>query len=133
MTGSCATASLKNIRAANGEFSPAALRAILVSRLGFSDETRFVVALSGGADSVALLSALVAAGWRPRAVHVDHGLHPASEPGQIPAPRCATSSGFPARLNGFRSVRSGSVGTRQRHARPAMQDSWRCWGRAKYW
>ena len=78
MTGSCATASLKNIRAANGEFSPAALRAILVSRLGFSDETRFVVALSGGADSVALLSALVAAGWRPRAVHVDHGLHPAS-------------------------------------------------------
>lgn len=59
-------------------FSPEALAEVLVNRLGFTQATRFVVALSGGGDSVALLSALVAAGWQPRAVHVDHGLHPAS-------------------------------------------------------
>ncbi len=59
-------------------FSPDALGGILGSRLGFSANTSFVVALSGGGDSVALLSALNEAGWHARAVHVDHGLHPDS-------------------------------------------------------
>lgn len=77
-SGSCVTASLKSNKPRRGVFSPEALAAVLVSRLGFTPETRFVVALSGGGDSVALLSALVVAGWQPRAVHVDHGLHPAS-------------------------------------------------------
>jgi tRNA(Ile)-lysidine synthase len=56
-------------------FSPDALGGILASRLGFASNTSFVVALSGGGDSVALLSALSEAGWRTRAVHIDHGLH----------------------------------------------------------
>lgn len=59
-------------------FSPEALREVLLARLGFSSQTRFVVALSGGADSVALLTALVHLGLQVRAVHIDHGLHPAS-------------------------------------------------------
>jgi tRNA(Ile)-lysidine synthetase, N-terminal domain/tRNA(Ile)-lysidine synthetase, C-terminal domain len=37
------------------------------------------VAYSGGADSTALLHALVAAGLTPRAVHVHHGLQPAAD------------------------------------------------------
>ena len=46
----------------------------------FPSETRFVVAFSGGADSLALLHAFVRAresapGLRLRAVHVDHHLH----------------------------------------------------------
>ena len=46
----------------------------------FPPETRFVVAFSGGADSLALLHAFVRAresapGLRLRAVHVDHHLH----------------------------------------------------------
>jgi tRNA(Ile)-lysidine synthase len=59
-------------------FSPDALGGILGSRLGFATNTPFVVALSGGGDSVALLNALNEAGWRARAVHVDHRLHPDS-------------------------------------------------------
>ena len=36
-------------------------------------------AVSGGADSLALLALAVAAGCRATAVHVDHGLRPGSE------------------------------------------------------
>ena len=38
-----------------------------------------VCAVSGGADSLALLALATAAGCRPTAVHVDHGLRPGSE------------------------------------------------------
>ena len=59
-------------------FSPEALREVLLARLGLSSRTRFVVALSGGGDSVALLVALARVGYQVRAVHIDHGLHAAS-------------------------------------------------------
>jgi tRNA(Ile)-lysidine synthase len=66
---------LKSSNPSGDVFSPDALGGILASRLGFASNTSFVVALSGGGDSVALLSALSEAGWRTRAVHIDHGLH----------------------------------------------------------
>lgn len=60
--------------------SPAcAALADLVARL---PQRRFVVALSGGLDSRALLHVAASlrhdAGYELRAIHVDHGLHPAS-------------------------------------------------------
>jgi len=51
---------------------------ILDVRLGFTADTHFVVGLSGGGDSVALLHALAATSRRTRAVHIDHGLQAAS-------------------------------------------------------
>jgi len=66
--------SSKSSSQSGSAFSPGALREILLSRLGFTEQTPFLLALSGGADSVALLAGLVDAGWQPRAVHVDHGL-----------------------------------------------------------
>jgi len=61
-------------------FGAALLRAVLEEHLP-SDATGLLVALSGGADSAALLTALKqGAGWplALRAVHVDHGLQRAS-------------------------------------------------------
>ncbi len=71
--------SLKNIDTA---FSLQALANVL-HRLGLSPETPLKVALSGGLDSCVLLHALcrlrdAAPRRRIAAVHVDHGLHPAS-------------------------------------------------------
>ena len=64
------------------EFSPAILEAILVDRLGLTLATPLRVAYSGGIDSHVLLHALVAlrqsATWRISAIHIDHGLQPAS-------------------------------------------------------
>jgi len=58
------------------------LRGVLEDRLGVPLSSFFVVAYSGGRDSHALLDALCALraahGVRVRAVHVDHGLQPAS-------------------------------------------------------
>jgi len=51
---------------------------ILDVRLGFTADTHFVVGLSGGGDSVALLHALAATSRHTRAVHIDHGLQAAS-------------------------------------------------------
>ena len=42
-----------------------------------------VCAVSGGADSLALLALAVAAGCVPTAVHVDHGLRPGSAPRRV--------------------------------------------------
>jgi tRNA(Ile)-lysidine synthase len=51
----------------------------LLSRCRFPDPgTEVVCAVSGGADSLALLALAVAAGCRPTAVHVDHGLRDGS-------------------------------------------------------
>ena len=62
-------------------FSPSALADVL-HRLGLSPETPLKVAFSGGLDSCVLLHALCALRkelpWRFGAVHVDHGLQPAS-------------------------------------------------------
>jgi tRNA(Ile)-lysidine synthase len=59
-------------------FSVASLRAVLDVHLPV-DASGFVVALSGGADSTALLAAMAAMRDLPlRAVHVDHGLQAAA-------------------------------------------------------
>ena len=51
----------------------------LLARASFPDAgTAVTCAVSGGADSLALLALAVAAGGRVRAVHVDHGLRPGS-------------------------------------------------------
>jgi tRNA(Ile)-lysidine synthase len=51
----------------------------LLSRCSFPvPEQPVVCAVSGGADSVAMLALAVAAGCRAHAVHVDHGLRPGS-------------------------------------------------------
>ncbi|HSH60600.1 MAG TPA: ATP-binding protein, partial [Acidimicrobiales bacterium] len=51
----------------------------LLSRCWFPEEgARLTCAVSGGADSLALLVLAVKAGCRVTAVHVDHGLRPAS-------------------------------------------------------
>ncbi|WP_297375676.1 ATP-binding protein, partial [Acidiferrobacter sp.] len=45
--------------------------------LGVEASDDILVAVSGGADSLALLHAISGLGWRSvRAVHVDHGLLP---------------------------------------------------------
>lgn len=64
----------------NGLFGPDTITGFTAS---FPPQTRFVVAFSGGADSLALLHAFVRArarepGMRLCAVHVDHRLHPES-------------------------------------------------------
>ncbi|HTZ09062.1 MAG TPA: ATP-binding protein, partial [Acidimicrobiales bacterium] len=53
-------------------------------------------AVSGGADSLALLVLAVAAGCRVTAVHVDHGLRPgsASEAGVVGEAAAALGAGF---------------------------------------
>ncbi len=51
----------------------------LVSRCSFpAPATPVVCAVSGGPDSVALLLLAIAAGCKPTAIHVDHGLRPGS-------------------------------------------------------
>lgn len=50
----------------------------LLARLGQRAARPLWVAFSGGRDSHVLLHLAVAAGLSPRAVHVDHGLHPQS-------------------------------------------------------
>jgi tRNA(Ile)-lysidine synthase len=53
--------------------------AALLRRCSFPSPGQFVVcAVSGGADSLAMLALAVAAGCRAHAVHVDHGLRPTS-------------------------------------------------------
>ena len=64
----------------NGAFGPETITGFTAA---FPPQTRFVVAFSGGADSLALLHAFVRArerepGLRLCAVHVDHHLHPES-------------------------------------------------------
>ena len=62
-------------------FGPAWLAAQLAALIPGYPNTPLCVALSGGVDSTALLAALVAIHPRPpnlRALHVDHGLRPAS-------------------------------------------------------
>ena len=49
----------------------------LLGRCSFPrEEERVVCAVSGGADSLAMLALAVAAGCSAHAVHVDHGLRP---------------------------------------------------------
>jgi tRNA(Ile)-lysidine synthase len=80
------------------DFSPALLARHLAPLLGSARPARLAVALSGGADSAALLHALAALARRDpglvlRALHVDHGLTPA-------ATELARAAGAAARLAG---------------------------------
>jgi tRNA(Ile)-lysidine synthase len=59
---------------------PGSLAAALLARCSFPPPgTPVVCAVSGGADSLALLVLAVAAGGEVTAVHVDHGLRPGSD------------------------------------------------------
>jgi tRNA(Ile)-lysidine synthase len=74
-------------------------------------------AVSGGADSLALLVLAVAAGCRTTAVHVDHGLRPGSETEAELVARAATRVGAGFRAEAVR-VRSGpNLEARARQAR----------------
>jgi tRNA(Ile)-lysidine synthase len=67
---------------ASPEFSPSALVRVLTDQLHLAPATRLILAYSGGLDSHILLHALCqsrrAWRWQMEAVHVDHGLQPAS-------------------------------------------------------
>ena len=68
--------------AVNDQFGPAWLASRLATLLPDYPHVSLCVALSGGVDSTALLAALAKAPSKPahlRAVHVDHGLRPASK------------------------------------------------------
>ena len=79
MHASCSTASLTR---SESRFSATSLGQVLFGDLGLAADTSFKIAYSGGLDSHCLLHALaalrVAAPLRLEAVHVDHGLQPAS-------------------------------------------------------
>lgn len=73
--------------------------ASLLARCSFPPPGAAVTcAVSGGADSLALLALAIAAGCRATAVHVDHGLRPgsASEGGLVAAAAAAMGAGFRA-------------------------------------
>jgi tRNA(Ile)-lysidine synthase len=59
--------------------------------------TEVVCAVSGGADSLALLALAAAAGCSPTAVHVDHGLRPGSDREFDLVQAAASAVGVPAR------------------------------------
>jgi tRNA(Ile)-lysidine synthase len=94
--------------------------AALLARSSFPPVgTDITCAVSGGADSSALLVLAVAAGCRVEAVHVDHGLRPGG------GPEAARVAGLAARLGArFRSesvhvAPGGNLEARARHARYA--------------
>jgi tRNA(Ile)-lysidine synthase len=77
--------------------SSSELRAALLARCAFPEPGAAVTcAVSGGADSLALLVLAVAAGCRVTAVHVDHGLRPgsASEADLVAAAAAQVGAGF---------------------------------------
>ncbi len=59
--------------------------------------TPVTCAVSGGADSLALLVLAAAAGCHPTAVHIDHGLRPGSAAEFVVVARAADRLGVPAR------------------------------------
>jgi tRNA(Ile)-lysidine synthase len=85
--------------------NPAGGHRLLLARCTFPPPgTRVTCAVSGGADSLALLLLASAAGCRPTAVHVDHGLRPGS------AAEAATVAAAAADVGaGFRSERVAVV------------------------
>lgn len=65
----------------------------LLERCHFPPSTEVVCAVSGGADSLALLALAVAHGARVTAIHVDHGLRAGSEGEADLVERCARDVG----------------------------------------
>jgi tRNA(Ile)-lysidine synthase len=83
-------------------FTAAALHAALIAHLP-ATATGLVVALSGGADSAALLAAVASlpdrhAGLPVRAVHVDHGLQSAAAAFRTACRRQCVQAGVPLRI-----------------------------------
>lgn len=58
--------------------SPAPLQSLADFAAQYPATGRRVVAFSGGLDSTVLLHAALRAGLAPRAIHINHGLHPAA-------------------------------------------------------
>jgi tRNA(Ile)-lysidine synthase len=76
-----------------------------------------VVAVSGGADSLALLAASVAAGLDPIAVYVDHGLRDGSERDGATVATIAASMGAESRIERVHLETGGNLEARARAAR----------------
>jgi tRNA(Ile)-lysidine synthase len=84
-----------------GEFGPAWLRERLTHLLPGFPDVAICVALSGGLDSTALLAALAEArsdGFRVRALHIDHGLHPNAKSWSVHCRKLARRLGVPLRV-----------------------------------
>jgi tRNA(Ile)-lysidine synthase len=82
--------------------------------------TQVTCAVSGGADSCALLALAVAAGLRVTAVHVDHGLRPGSEHEAAPVARLAAAWGAEFRAETVQVADGGDLEARARAARRAV-------------
>lgn len=94
--------------------------ASLLSRCSFPPpRTDVVCAVSGGADSLALLALATAAGCRPTAVHVDHGLRPGSDREFDVVQTAADALGVPARSVRVDLVDGPNLEARARAARAA--------------
>lgn len=101
---------------------PALLEATasLLSRCTFPpSRTEVVCAVSGGADSLALLALATAAGCRASAVHVDHGLRPGSDREFEVVRAAADALGVPARSVRVELTDGSNLEARARAARAA--------------
>jgi tRNA(Ile)-lysidine synthase len=106
-------------------FSPDPLLACLADLLPGFPDVRLLVALSGGADSTALLAALAdhpPKGLQVRAVHVNHGLHPNAPKWSAHCRAFARSLGVPMKVVAVKVDRSGgaSLEAAAREARYAV-------------
>ncbi len=92
-----------------GEFGPDWLRERLAQLLPGFPDVAICVALSGGLDSTALLTALAeirANGLRLRALHVNHGLHPNAKSWSAHCRKLARRLGVPLRVLSVQVVRA---------------------------
>ena len=98
-----------------------ATAADLLPRCAFpAPGTELACAVSGGADSLALLVLAVAAGCRATAVHVDHGLRPASSGEAAVVAAAASRLGAGFRAERVTVAPGGNVEARARAARRAV-------------
>jgi tRNA(Ile)-lysidine synthase len=105
-------------------FGPRWLRAHLTQLLPQFPEVALCVAFSGGVDSTALLAALAGAArvrTRLRAVHVNHGLHPAADAASAHCRKIARHLGVPLKVVRIRvpRARGASLEAQAREARYA--------------
>ncbi len=97
------------------------LVAALLERCAFPDAgTEVTCAVSGGADSSALLALAVAAGLRVTAVHIDHGLRPGSELEADRVRRMAAAWGTGFRAERVEVAEGSDLEARARQARRSV-------------